>query len=59
MTPKQAIAQVAAVRRLIDAVLDHREGRIGSGENIAQIQQDVVEEFIRASATTAQEHAEP
>ena len=59
MTPKQrAIAQVAGIRRLIDAVLDHREGRIGSGENVTQIQQDVVEEFTRALAIRAEERAE-
>ena len=58
MTPKQkAIAQVAAIRRLIDAVLDHREGRIGSGENVTQIQQDVIEEYTRTLATRAEEKA--
>jgi hypothetical protein len=46
VTPKQrAIAQVAGIRRLIDAVLDQREGRIGSGENVTQLQQDLIEEF--------------
>ena len=59
MTPKQrAIAQVAGIRRLIDAVLDHREGRIGSGENISRLQADLVEEFTRVLATRAEERAQ-
>jgi hypothetical protein len=59
MTPKQrAIAQVAGIRRLIDAVLDHREGRIGSSENVTQLQADLIEEFTRVLATRTEERAQ-
>ena len=59
MTPKQkAIAQVAGIVRLINAVLDHREGRIAAGENVGQVQQALIEEFTRVLATRAEERAQ-
>jgi hypothetical protein len=55
MTPKQrAIAQVAGIVRLINAVLDHREGRIAAGENVGQVQQALIDVL----ATRAEERAQ-
>jgi hypothetical protein len=48
MTPKQkANVLVAGARRLYQAMQDHREGKIAAGENIAQLQQDLIDEFTR------------
>jgi hypothetical protein len=58
MTPKQkAIAQVVGIRRLVEAVIDYRSGRIASGENITQLQTDLVEDFTRAWAARTEERA--
>jgi len=38
---------VAGARRLYQAMQDHREGKIAAGENVTQIQQDLIEEFTR------------
>jgi hypothetical protein len=59
MTPKQrATLQVVGIRRLIEAVLDFRSGRIASGENITQLQTDLVEDFTRAWAARTEERAD-
>ena len=48
MTPKQkANVLVAGARRLYEAMQDHREGKIAAGENVAQIQQDLIDEYTR------------